>query len=222
MIWPSLSVDRFFINPESVIEYSKSLTFKSGNGSWPGKRTESTHTFDNNFFLRTTTKIISSLYPNDYQKDNCLEWQATQFFQKIKPSEYPEKGFIHQDLTCEFTSIVYLSDEKNNGTCLYQLKRPVKDNSYEEEQKKNYLNPNKKRTKKFNEELKKNQNSYEKVLEFKSKKNRMILFDGSQYHGVDNYGNDDKERLTLITFFESVKRVDNKPLKFHALECIKN
>ena len=50
----------------------------------------------------------------------------------------------------------------------------------------------------------------------------MILFDGSQYHGVDNYGNDNKERLTLITFFESVKRVDNKPLKFHALECIKN
>jgi hypothetical protein len=221
LIWPTLTIDKFFVNPNSVIEYSKSLKFLPGEGTWPGTRTISTHQFDPNFFQKTTEKIIAALYPNDVNKDSCLEWQATQYFQKIKPSEYPEKGFIHQDLSHEFTSVVYLSDEDNNGTCIYQLKDPVKDNFYKETQKENYLNPNKKRTKEFKKAIKENHNSYEKVLELKAKKNRMILFDGSQYHGVDNYGNDNKERLTLVTFFEFVKRVDNQPLKFHASECIR-
>lgn len=221
MIWPTLCIDNFFVNPDAVIEYSKKLEYKYGDGTWPGQRTQSTHILDSNFFKITTKKIIAALYPNDIEKDSCLEWNATQYFQKIKPSEYPEKGFIHQDISAEFTSIVYLTSEKNNGTCLYKLKNAVKDNSYEEEQKKNYLNKNKKRSKKFKEVLKKNQESYEKILEFKSMKNRMILFDASQFHGVDNYGLENEERLTLISFFHSIRRVDGQPLKFHANECIK-
>jgi hypothetical protein len=199
MIWPTLCIDNFFVNPDAVIEYSKKLKYKYGDGTWPGQRTQSTHILDLNFFKITTKKIIAAL----------------------KPSEYPEKGFIHQDISAEFTSIVYLTSEKNNGTCLYKLKNAVKDNSYEEEQKKNYLNRSKKRSKKFKEVLIKNQESYEKILEFKSMKNRMILFDASQFHGVNNYGLENEERLTLISFFHSVRRIDGQPLKFHANECIK-
>jgi hypothetical protein len=29
----------------------------------------------------------------------------------------------------------------------------------------------------------------------------MILFDGGTPHGVENFGQEDEERLTLITFF---------------------
>tara|TARA_Y100000114_G_scaffold7419_1_gene5925 strand:- start:5591 stop:6262 length:672 start_codon:yes stop_codon:yes gene_type:complete len=222
MIWPTLCVDRFFINPEAVIKYAKNLKYdRSVDGTWPGKRTAPTHTFDKNFFQMTTKKIVAALYPNEVSVDSCLEWRAHQFFQKIKPSEYKEKGFIHQDLTAEFTSIVYLSNEENNGTFIYNLKKPVKDTSYEKIQQQNYIKPKKPRSKEFKKALEENHNNYEKVLEFKSMKNRMIIFDSSQYHGVNNFGKDNAERLTLITFFNSFTRTDGKPLKYHANECIK-
>ena len=42
-----------------------------------------------------------------------------------------KKKGLFIDLTAEFTSIVYLSNEENNGTFIYNLKKPLKDTSYE-------------------------------------------------------------------------------------------
>ena len=43
----------------------------------------------------TTKKIVAAFNPNEVSVDSCLEWRAHHVFQKIKPSEYKEKGFIH-------------------------------------------------------------------------------------------------------------------------------
>jgi hypothetical protein len=61
-----------------------------------------------------------------------------------------------------------------------------------------------------------------KTLEllFFSLKNRMVLFDSFHFHAVNNFGKKQKERLTLITFFESINRLDGDPLKFHVNECV--
>jgi len=59
-----------------------------------------------------------------------------------------------------------------------------------------------------------------KTLEFSSLKNRMILFDSSNFHGVNNFGKKQKERLTLITFFTNIVRLD-APLRFHVNESTK-
>ena len=47
----------------------------------------------------------------------------------------------------------------------------------------------------------------------------MILFDGSLDHGVENFGEDDEIRLTLVTFFDYVARIDDQPLKYHSAQC---
>ena len=46
------------------------------------------------------------------------------------------------------------------------------------------------------------------------------MFDSSQYHAANNYNNSKQgERLTLITFFNSIKRNDGQQLKYHATEA---
>ena len=217
MIWPTFCIDDFFINPEAIINYSKKLKFYKSEGNYPGERTDSLHKVDYDFFLNTTRKIIVSLYPNEI--DN-LNWTATQYFQKIKTKDFPNQGFIHQDLEKEFTSIVYLTDDLSSGTCIYKrIKEPIPEIS--SIRKKGYLDLKKQKTKKFKDELKFHNSHFKKTIEFKSIKNRMIIFDGSADHGVENFGKNSEERLTLITFFSAIYRKDGQSLKFHSNECKK-
>lgn len=217
MLWPTICVDNFFHNPNAVIDFTKTLKFKkSETGRWPGKRTDPLHIVNNDFFQETTIKIIASLYPNELEKGN-LRWKAFQYFQKIKSNEYLEPGYIHQDTSTEFTSIVYLSDEEEAGTAIFKkIKDPVPNHKNIKE--KSYLNNE--RSKEFFKSIKENRECFQQTFEFTSLKNRMVLFDAFHFHAVNNFGKKQKERLTLITFFESIYRLDGDPLKFHVNECI--
>ena len=214
MLWPNFCIDNFFQNPDSVVDFSKTLKFYKSKGKFPGERTKPLHEINYDFFLKVTKKIVACLYPNDLEN---LEWKALQFFQKIKPQEHLTKGFIHQDIEREFTSIVYLSSNDSN-TCFYKrLKEDIPNHIKIKEDI--YLNK-KQSNLKFEKSLKEDHNSYEKTIEFKSIKNRMILFDGSADHGVESFGKkNEQERLTLITFFSSIYRTDGEALKFHSNEC---
>lgn len=217
MLWPTLCIDNFFQNPESIINFSKKLEFKKTEGFWPGERTECLSTIDANFFNSSTNKIIKSLYPDSSSMN--IRWNANQYFQKIKTDEHKLSGFIHQDIDCEFTSIIYLSDEKEAGTALFKkIKDPVP--SHKEIKQKGYLETNNQNEEYFKKALKQNRDCFLKTLEFSSLKNRMILFDSSNFHGVNNFGKKQKERLTLITFFTSIVRLD-APLRFHVNESTK-
>ena len=56
---------------------------------------------------------------------------------------------------------------------------------------------------------------FEETIRYNSRYNRLILFDGSNYHASNPFNHDDdkEERLTLITFFNSVDRIDDSNLK---------
>ena len=216
MLWPTLCIDNFFHNPNAVINFSKTLKFKKGDGRWPGKRTDPLHLVDNDFFQDTTAKIIASLYPNEIYKSS-LQWKATQYFQKIKTNEHLEPGYVHQDSSSEITSIVYLSDEEDAGTAIFKkIKEPFP--NHKDVKVKSYLNNEK--SKDFFKSVKENRECFQQTFEFTSLKNRMVLFDAFHFHAVNNFGKKQKERLTLITFFESINKLDGDPLKFHVNECI--
>jgi hypothetical protein len=216
MLYPTLCIDNFFQNPDSVIDFSKTLEFKKGDGTWPGKRTLPLHMIDNNFFQKTTSKIMASLYPNEIHS-RTMQWSAAQYFQKIKTNEHLHPGYIHQDLEDEFTSIIYLSDEEDAGTAIFKIiKEPIP--IYEDIKIKNYLS--KKKSKDFFKSIKDNRECFQQTFEFTSLKNRMVLFDSFHFHAVNNFGKKQKERLTLITFFKSICRRDGQGLRFHVNECI--
>jgi len=215
VLWPILCVDDFYRNPDQVIEFANSLDFYESTGKFPGERTRSLHEIDRTFFLHTTNKIINSLYPNDI---NNIKWSATQYFQKIDPKIHKTKGFIHQDNTSEFTSIIYLTKNLNSGTCFYRRIKEAIPN-HDSLRNDSYKNIEKLEENSFKEAIDKNNECFEKTVEFKSLKNRMILFDGSLDHGVENFGEDDEIRLTLVTFFDYVARIDDQPLKYHSTQC---
>ena len=217
MIWPTFCIDNFFKNSDAIINFSKTLKFNKSNGSFPGKRTEPLQMLNKDFFDNTTRKIMACLYPNELPN---LIFTANQYFQKINSNEHPYGGFIHQDLsTTEFTSIIYLS-ESNSNTCIYRrIKETVP--FHDLIRNKAYKNEIKQKDNIFQKELIKNNKCFEKTIEFRSIKNRMILFDGSSDHGVENFGKKNETRLTLITFFKSALKNDGSALKFHSSECMR-
>ena len=215
MIWPTIVIDNFFNNPKAVIEFANNLEFQKNDGRYPGYRTKQLGEIENNFFQISTSKIMAALYPNESYMGS-LQWTANQYFQKIKTNENLEPGYVHQDLDAEFTAIVYLSDEEDAGTAIFKkIKEPVP--HHEDDKKKGYLKSQK--SKDYFNSIKRNRECFQQTLEFTSVKNRMVLFDSSHFHAVNNFGKKQKERLTLITFFSSIARVDGTPLKIHANEC---
>lgn len=209
MNYPIICVDNFFKNFSSVVEWANTLEYKSGNGKWPGKRTDFTYNLNKDFFYLSTSKMISILYPEEYLN---LKWVAKQCFQKIN---LEGSGFIHQDIE-EISSVVYLSNNINSGTNIYKAKKfPV---NFDINNIKNeiYLNTKIGKTEKFKKLKELHNNQFELTASFKSIPNRLIMFDSSEYHGVEDFG---KERLTLITFFENISKKNEYKLKTPVNEC---
>ena len=206
MEWPTLIVDNFFTNPHDIVKLSETFKYKRDvNNKWPGTRTVPMHIENNDFFLWSTNKIISLLYPSQVL-ENKLTWQATQYFQRIPYEIYGEDGWVHRDSETEFTTIIYLSNHFQSGTCLYEGTNFNMSPKYIKEKKDFYKNlKNRKRMEKYRE---KSSSEFNKKVELFSNFNRLVLFDGSNWHASRNSGNDKSERLTLITFFTDIAGKD--------------
>jgi len=203
MIWPTICVDNFFDDPNKVKNYAKTLIYsKDPEGKWPGERTDFMHSINNDLFLLTTKKIMALLYPMTWK---TFTWTCEQYFQKIPKGVYKNNGWVHRDDEKEFTAIIYLSEHKNCGTSIYHPKNFSNTIINTDEKEKCYKN-----TTSMNNEkiiLEENNNRFEKTIHFNSKFNRLILFDGNNYHAAEKFNeeNINEDRLTLITFFSDVK-----------------
>jgi len=119
MLIPTFVFDDFFKNPYDVKKYANSLNYKKAEtGRWPGERTDSLHTIDHIFFEKTGEKILSLMFPNDW--DN-MKFSAEGYFQKIS-NNYKNKGWIHRDIPFSFTAIIYLSHHEFCGTSIFKPK----------------------------------------------------------------------------------------------------
>jgi hypothetical protein len=212
MIWPNLCVDNFFQEPDKVVEFANSLEFtKPKVTNYPGKRSELLYLINNEFFEFSTLKILSLLYPTECEN---LSWNALQYFQKV-PANLKYDGWIHTDKQHEFTCIVYLSKFLNCGTSIYHPKNSYGYIKNVKEKDEYFKNNDSKIYSKIEKAKKENNDSFEETIRFNSKYNRLILFDGANYHSsnVFNHENNDEERLTLITFFKKVSYVNGENLK---------
>lgn len=215
MMWPTICIDDFFTNPKEILDYAKTLEYTpSADGTWPGARSKPLHQLDNNFFSHVTGKMLAALYPNEWRE---LSWHADSYFQKID-SRWKGQGWVHKDVGKEISSIIYLSDNVDCGTSLYKQitykSLPLENN------KTNYnLNPETMKSNKYKKDLMEHNKDYRKTVSFKSEFNRCIMFDSYQYHAVDDFNKDDsKERITIITFFDSITRSNRTAVKPHAGE----
>jgi hypothetical protein len=200
MIYPTIILDNFFNDPIKVIQFAKSLEYyQDDEGRWPGKRTKQLHEVDKDFFEQYGSKILSILYPTIKDKSfNC-----SLYFQKIS-KENVHKGWVHQDIEYDFTAIVYLSQHKECGTSLFDSKNITSTKGLNNAKKRDmYLNKNFKEVSKYLDET---NAQFIETIKINSKFNRLIMFDGAQFHAAQKFieNNIEEERLTLIGFFNNI------------------
>ena len=202
MTYPVTIVDNFFSDPDAIVEMAESLNFYNPNtGNWPGERTKQLYVENEEFFNYFGVKIYSLFYDTtpDFWKLQC-------HFQKINPfceDKYSKKnrGWIHQDDSCYFGGIVYLTKnpEPDTGTSIYKAKdgysfqfsktlkmkeqlyksMDVDDNEYEVE-------------------FDKMNDQYVETVRVENVYNRLLMFNNTTYHGVNTFGS--TPRLTLNFF----------------------
>ena len=200
MQWPTLIVDNFFTDPQAIVKLSKTFKYtKAKDNTWPGTRTPYLHTVDKDFFLWSTKKIMAVLYPMNIDE---VKWVAAQHFQLIPYEIYGEEGWVHSDPNYEITTLIYLSNHVNSGTCLYSGKNfNIAARYAEEKEKFNKDLKDRKRMEKFRD---KNNSKFSKKVELFSNFNRLVLFDGHDWHASRNSDSDKGDRLTLITHFKDI------------------
>jgi len=220
MIFPSVCMDGFFNNPEEIIDYANTLEYLP-DGYSPGFRSKPLHELNFNFFNNICIKQLAVLFPNNVDD---LSFQARCRFQKV-PANYKFTDWIHTDDTSVLTTIIYLTNECNAGTSIYKknlFKNEISTDikyDYYKQMTNNKLPENK--MKELEKIHKEHVKSYEETISFKGIYNRFIAFDASSYHSAQSYmANNEKDRLTLITFFDYINN-KNLNLKFSISESRK-
>jgi len=200
MMWPTLIVDNFFDDPDKVIQFSKQLNYKRSEGHhWPGSRSPQLDKVDKEFFKWSTKKIMTLLFPMNIEQ---IKWSAIQHFQKIPYKTYGESGWVHRDNTTEFTAIIYLSHHPKSGTSLYTPKKFAVHTFHNDKKATAFKDLGNYSS---GEQWRKKANAhFEKTVDLYSNFNRLVLFDGHQWHAAENYGTKKEDRLTLITFFATI------------------
>ena len=214
MKWPAVVIDNFFNNFKDVEKFADSLKYThSGNGEWPGYRSEPIHKINYDFFSFTCTKMLQALYPMHYRS---IAYNARMFFQTIP---FEGSGFIHQDDN-EISSIIYIRGGKAGGTSLYEPKQyPFDGHSYVPHKEKFFGQAGKiKDVKNYKKHLKQHNSQFELKLRVNFKPNRLFMFDCNEFHEANSFGGD---RLTLVTFFESIRMEDYTTLRSHVTEAKK-
>jgi len=200
MEWPTLIVDNFFTDPHAVVKLSKTFKYtQATDNTWPGTRTPPTHEVDEAFFQWSTRKMMTVLYPMNV---DGLRWRAVQYFQRVPYKIHGEEGWVHHDGPHDITSIIYLSNHSNSGTCLYKGKHFNIRAEYEKEKERFYKDlKDRSRMEKYKDKC---NSKFSKNVELFSNFNRLVLFDGYNWHASRNSGDDKSERLTLLTQFTNI------------------
>lgn len=211
--FPTLVVDNFYDDVDSVRNFALSLPFNVVDETYPGKRTEDLSKISPRFFEYTCNKFFSLFF----NVDDYIDWVVLTQFQLIYPydknkTNIKNMGWFHKDRNAVFAGIIYLTPEADidTGTRFYKLKDGCDEKTIDEEQNarfKLYGNQNK-----IDDEYIKaftnHRNSFEETLNVKNYYNRLVAFDSDVYHGVETYGSE-IPRLTQVFF---VRQIDTKQL----------
>ena len=217
--FPITIVDNFYDDPDFVRHYALSQKFKkSETGHWPGERTQCLSllnlTIYNNFFRK-----IFSLFYDLYSTE--LDWKAEVTFQKINnlsedPQSYKNKGWVHCDEQ-QISGLVYLnpSSLENCGTSIYRLNNSFSgvfdaEKEFVREEKFKLYTGQDVSEENYSKALKSVNDKFTETIRIENVYNRLILFNGRDFHGVPSfYLPNGETRLTQVFFIRSLKRINN-------------
>jgi hypothetical protein len=206
-IIPTTVVDDFFDEPVMVKEFALAQSYsKDQFNQWPGKRSESIHKLNPDFFSNTINKFLRIFYTENAN----IEWSGFGFFQRI--SDVYDQGWIHVDGTL-ITGIVYLNEDNNaaSGTTIYQPKILGEQMMHVDKRTESIEYP--KKSKDYKNYREENANQFEESIVLKNKFNRLVAFDSHLYHAGNDFSNSDQsDRLTMVFFLDKLY-TDGFPLQ---------
>ena len=208
---PAIVYDNFYEEPDAVRKYALSLKYDDTEGIYPGVRTKQNAV--NEKLNKLTKDLLTSRISELFVKQPIVESVRNQF-QKI-PNFSADKdnplnwGWIHRDsiepnpIPPSLAGIVYLDPNptSNTGTSFYESKiEPV---SWEGDDIRLQLCQDKLINKsKYIDSIKKHNSQFERVMEVENKYNRLVIYNGSDYHAMTScYTKHDNVRLTQVLFY---------------------
>ena len=222
--FPTVVVDGFLSSPNAVREYGLSLDYFPTPGYYPGQRSKNLIEVNKKFADELLKKVFS-LYWEDTSNISCS--YCSFFFQKIPPyseveTDFRNFGWIHRDSVWErnrLAGVLYLTPgaRLESGTSVYRMKEGLEGSPVDHvaQQKvrdsKDFLFTEKSEflTEDDLERIKTIQNDwngcFETITQVNNVYNRVISFDGNEWHAANNYYTGDQERLTIVYFIDNVK-----------------
>ena len=211
--YPTIIRDNFFSHPNKIVEFANSLEYHpQAIGQWPGKRTYSLETIDPNFYHAMCRRILKNYYTFDPES-----YRFKLYFQKSLPyveEQYNPRnlGWPHVDSEV-FGGLVFLTEnpEKNTGTSLFDLENFYFNypNHVRQVKQRNYLRDENLTDDEYIGAYEFLISQFKETLDVQSKYNRLLSFDGNQFHALQSIGT--KERLTLVFFCEQLT-IDEKEI----------
>ena len=213
MNYPLTIIDDFFEDPDGIVEIANSLQYTpTEDGRWPGARTPTLSESNPDLFAYLGNKIHNIFYMRPFS------WRMMMHFQKIQPFHEnvwnkKNRGWVHQD-PHPFGGIIYLNKnpEINTGTSIFRVKKGFARMKDEDLRCKEslYLEQDIPQEQ-YDSHWDNVNNQFIETITVENVYNRLLLFDGSCYHGVKTFGS--QERLTLNFFGLEVGEVPFTPLQ---------
>jgi len=219
--YPITIIDNFLKKPDKFRKFALNQEFYSannlknfgGNSTFPGWRSKDLREINADIFKMFFSKVISIFHPDDYDP---IHWEIEAYFQTV-PKQFQE-GVIHNDYNTLLAGILYLHPNpiENSGTSIYKKNSLFNENDFVEgtklnDYRKNITSPNISYHQMFTQMM-----SIENVY------NRIILYEGNEYHKADHFFGDtiNNSRLTLVFFVKNIKANNNQSFAQNRIKAI--
>tara|TARA_R110000744_G_scaffold374824_1_gene487867 strand:+ start:1165 stop:1842 length:678 start_codon:yes stop_codon:yes gene_type:complete len=216
-------VDGFLNDPDRIREYGLSLPMNNDQGtSMSGFRSDRLLGLNPTLTKSITQKVLACYFdsPVSYNRVHML-------FNKVpnistQEDSYQNQGWTHHDGNADYSKlagVIYLTPNcrLDAGTSLFKLKKGEQyykpgeglNSEYEEIRNKYYRGD-------YPPEMERKHrawnNKFEETARFQNVYNRMVCYDGREFHRANNFFNDGEPRLTLVFFISGI-RCDTLPLR---------
>jgi hypothetical protein len=207
MYFPTTCVDGFFDDPKMVRDLAHSLERTTApEGKWPGTRTKPLHEVATGYNTFFNNKLFSLFY--DFRRHQ-VNWEVESYFQFIDPygeDKAINTGWVHRDGNCVLAGVVYLNEnpEVTAGTSLY-TKKTIESNTVNGEEKEQFFKDSSNIDEAlYLKKLEENNSNFIETLTVGNVYNRLVCYDGANFHKANNFVCGNEPRLTQVFFVKNV------------------
>jgi hypothetical protein len=224
--FPAIMLDGFYEDPDAVREFALAQEYVNDSdsiGYYPGIRTKPLHELNPELFNMFAKRFFSLFY--DIDDGRTVNWTVYSAFHKIPlldkdPNSLKNRGWVHVD-GCITAGVIYLNKnaDPNSGTSVFAFKEglthatfkdrfdPIEDTKmalFKSKTPQELANRTEEEDKSFMDAVQINNDMFIETARFQNAYNRLVSYDGTQFHAANGYESNEEFRLTQVFFVHEV------------------